>query len=394
MRRIVIFAIGLLLQSLVPNPHSLLSQESRIADLTVEEKAVPVRLVGYGIVAGLDGTGDRGLGGRSGGMTVQSVANLLRRFNVEIPAEVLRTRNVAAVLVTAEVSPYLRAGGRFEVHVSSLGDARSLRGGVLWVTPLVADPNGPALATAQGAMLVSDGDQGRYRVVNAAVNSGRIPQGGIVEGDLPRPSFAAVARLVLREPDLGTASRVAQAINAALGAGSAKIEDPGSVQLALKGSEEEKATALGRIRDLRIRPDRRAVLVIDARSGTIVAGGDLPVSEASVSRGGITITVGPLAPAATAPADSSASADSAGASGVARGASSDSSASQVPASEPPPRPTPNTPRPASPIRLAAGAQVADIAAALHAIQAPASDVAAIFAALRDAGAIAAELVVR
>ena len=292
----MVIVLGLVFQALVPSPQPLQAQEPRIADLTVEEKAVPIRLVGYGIVAGLDGTGDRGIGGRSGGMTVQSVANLLRRFNVEIPAEVLRTRNVAAVLVTAEVNPYLRAGGRFEVSISSLGDARSLRGGVLWMTPLVADPNGPALATAQGALLVSDAQQGPYRVVNAAVNSGRIPQGGILEGDLPRPAFASVSRLVLREPDLGTASRLVQAINAAIGAGTATLEDPGSVQLELKGSTEEKGATLGRIRDLRLRPSRRSAIVIDARSGSVVAGGDLPVGDASVSHNGITLTVGVVPP--------------------------------------------------------------------------------------------------
>jgi len=106
------------------------AQDVRIRDLTVEDRAVPVRLMGYGLVVGLDNTGDRTTGGKSGGMTVNSVVNLLKKFDVEVPVEVLRTRNVAAVLVTAEVSPYLRAGGRFEIHVSSLGDSRSLRGGV------------------------------------------------------------------------------------------------------------------------------------------------------------------------------------------------------------------------------------------------------------------------
>lgn len=369
------------------------AQEARIADLTVEEKAVPVRLVGYGIVAGLDGTGDRNVGGRQGGMTVQSVANLLRRFNVEIPAEVLRTRNVAAVLVTAEVSPYLRAGGRFEVHVSSVGDARSLRGGVLWMTPLVSDPNGPALATAQGTLLVSDGDAGLgYRVVNAPVNSGRIPSGGLLEGELARPTFASVGRLVLRDPDLGTAGRIAQAINAAMGANTAKIEDPGAVALDLKGSAEEKAIALGKIRDLRLRPDRKAQIVIDARSGTVVAGGDIAVAEAVVSHNGISLVVGAVETAPTVsnvqmPSDSTAgSARPAGDSTALLAAgSSPSTTNQQPAarSQQPPS-----------VKVAPGTQASKIAEALHALQTPAADVAAIFAALRDAGAITAEVVVR
>ena len=131
--------------------------EVKIRDITSPEGALPVRLVGYGLVVGLDGTGDRAIGGQTAGQTVSGVINILRRFNIEVPADLIRMRNVAAVLVTAEVSPFLRSSGRFEVHVSSMGDARSLKGGVLYMTPLVADPNGPPLATAQGAILISEG---------------------------------------------------------------------------------------------------------------------------------------------------------------------------------------------------------------------------------------------
>src|SRR5205085_7414231 len=127
-----------------------------VRDLTIEDKAIPVRLMGYGLVIGLDGTGDRSSGGKQGGMTVNSVANLLRRFGIQLPVEAMKTRNVAAVLVTAEVSPYLRPGGKFEVHVSSLGDARSLRGGVLWMTPLQSDVGGQPMASAQGPVLMAD----------------------------------------------------------------------------------------------------------------------------------------------------------------------------------------------------------------------------------------------
>ena len=125
----------------------------KIRDLTSPEGALPVRLVGYGLAVGLDNTGDRAIGGQSAGPTVQSVINILRRFNIEVPADLIRMRNVAAVLVTAEVSPYLRPGGRFEVQVSSIGDARSLRGGTLFMTPLVADPNGPPPVELTGGRL-------------------------------------------------------------------------------------------------------------------------------------------------------------------------------------------------------------------------------------------------
>ncbi|MEP7347462.1 MAG: flagellar basal body P-ring protein FlgI, partial [Gemmatimonadaceae bacterium] len=141
-------ATAFLIALILPAPAALRAQGVPIHDLIIDNQSVPVRLVGYGLVTGLSGTGDQTSTGRSGGHTVQSVANLLRRFDITVPPELLRTRNVAAVLVTAEVSPFLRAGGRFEVQVASVGDARSLRGGVLWMTPLIADAGGTPMATA------------------------------------------------------------------------------------------------------------------------------------------------------------------------------------------------------------------------------------------------------
>ena len=146
--RIARITILILIASLAPGVRAAHGQQ-RISDLTVHPGSTPRRIVGYGLVVGLDGTGDRSFGnGHNNGATVRSVLNILHRFDVEVPPNQLRPRDVAAVLVTAEVSPYLRAGGRFDVQVSALGDATSLRGGVLWMTPLVTAPNEPALATA------------------------------------------------------------------------------------------------------------------------------------------------------------------------------------------------------------------------------------------------------
>jgi flagellar P-ring protein precursor FlgI len=321
----------------------------KIRDLTSAEGALPVRLVGYGIAIGLDGTGDRAIGGQTAGPTVQSVINILRRFNVEVPADLIRMRNVAAVLVTAEVSPYLRAGGRFEVHVSSMGDARSLRGGVLYMTPLVADPNGPPLATAQGTMMVSEGGS-TTRYTPTHETSARIPTGGVLEADLPRPAIVANSRLLLREPDLGTATRIADAINKAMGEKTAQVEDEGAVMITLPDSGQ-KAVALAKIRDLAITPEARPRLVIDGKDGTVVAGGDMIVGAATVSHGAITLAIGNVAPGDTA---------------------------AIPGS----------------VRLPAGIAVQRVASALHAVQTPPSEIAAIFAALREVGAITAEVIVR
>ena len=352
----LVFALVALLVAAAPAR----SQEVRIRDLTVEDRAVPIRLMGYGLVVGLDNTGDRVLGGKQGGMTVNSVVNLLKRFDVEVPPDVMRMRNVAAVLVTAEVNPYLRAGGRFEIHVSSVGDSRSLRGGVLWMTPLLADVGGKPVASAQGALLISESESGTYRAAYASENTARVPTGGLLEAEMARPQFATTNRLVLREPDVGTAARIAAAINKVLGDTTAKVEDPGSIALVFKADEKrDRATLLSQIRDVLVRPDMPSRLVIDARNGTVVAGGDITVSDASVSHGGISLAVGAMA------ATDSASAKDTSTASARRG-----------------------------LRVASGTPVSRIISALHAMQAPPSEIAAILESLRSVGALAAEVVIR
>ncbi|MDQ8163104.1 MAG: flagellar basal body P-ring protein FlgI [Gemmatimonadota bacterium] len=341
----VLSAAGLLLAPALAHAQN----DVKIRDLTSAEGALPVRLVGYGLAVGLDGTGDRAIGGQSAGPTIQSVVNILRRFNIEVPADLIRMRNVAAVLVTAEVSPYLRAGGRFEVNVASMGDARSLRGGTLYMTPLVADASGPPLASAQGSLMVSDGGT-TTRYTPSHETSARIPTGGVLEADLPRPAIVATSRLLLREPDLGTAARIATAINATYGEKTATVEDEGSVIVTLPDSVQ-KPTALARIRDLAIKPESRLRLIIDGKDGTVVAGGEMIVGAATVSHGAVTLAIGTET-------------------------ANDTTA--IPGS----------------VRLPAGIPVQRVASALHAVRTPANEIAAIFAALREVGAITAEVVVR
>jgi flagellar P-ring protein FlgI len=342
MRRL---ALGLLLAI----PASARAQSVAIRDLVIEEQNVPIRLVGYGIVTGLSGTGDQTYTGRNAQHTVQSVANLLKRFDITVPAELLRTRNVAAVLVTAEVSPYLRAGGRFEVQISSVGDARSLRGGVLWMTPLISEIGGRPMATAQGPMVIEENVALRRRV-GFAEASGRIPSGGLLEGDLPRPTFASATKLLLREPDVGVAAKIATMIDSVVGEGTAKVEDPGAVALTLK--EGDPAMQIARIRDLKIEVTRVARIVIDTRQGTVVAGGDLAVGPGVVSVGSLTLSIGAL------PADTALQA--------APGA----------------------------VRIASGSTVQQLAAALQAVRTPPQQVAQIFEALRQVGSLSAEVIAR
>ncbi len=335
-------------------PGGLRGQDVLIQDLTLANQDVPTRLVGYGLVVGLDGTGDRVIGGFSSGHTVRSVANLLRRFDVEVPEQMLRTRNVAAVLVTAEASPYLRPGGRFPIHVSSVGDAVSLRGGVLWMTPLQTDLGAIPVATAQGPLLISegaDGPRGDYYVVETTA---RIPDGGILEQALDTPDFDQTRVLFLRTPNLLNATRIAQAINTAMGDSTASVLDPGAVNLNLPDEgPDTRALALAQIGGMSISPQRVARVIIDGRSGTVVAGGNLQVGEAVVSHGSMTLTVG---------------GDQAQAAGAAA----------IPGD----------------VRMAPGVSVQDVAAALHAVAAPPSAIGAVFESLREIGAISAQVVVR
>ena len=200
---------------------------------TTRAARVPRRLVGYGLVVGLEGTGDRSFGGFAGETpTVRSIVNLLKRFNVVVPPQAMISRNVAAVLVTAEASPYLRSGGRFEVQVSSLGDATSLRGGVLWITPLVGDPNQPPVATAQGPHARDRRTAGRTHAAprDVGTHPGRrgARDGSAGRGARPPPGCRCGGPTSARRRGSPRRSMRPTA------PGTARVEDPGAVGLTPK----------------------------------------------------------------------------------------------------------------------------------------------------------------
>ncbi len=348
-------ALGLLLFGL-SLPTAVPAQNSqRVVDLTTHVGEIPRRLVGYGLVFGLEGSGDRSFGVINGGtQTVRSVANLLRRQGIEVPADRLRPRNVAAVIVTAEASPYLRAGGRFEVQVSSLGDATSLKGGVLLTTPLSTDVDQPIVATAQGPVLVVE-EEG-LRSAGRRGTSSRIPEGGVLEVE-PTQIAAPVPRLILKRPDLAIATHIADAINGAFGEGTAKVTDPGAVELTPGQKVADNMMGfLAAVDTVAVRSSEAPKIVIDARNGSVVAGGDVRVGAAVVSHRGITITIAsPSAPTA------------------------DTSGSKA---------APGL------VNVPVGASVQEVAAALHAAGARPQEISAMFEALREVGAITAQVVVK
>lgn len=263
----------------------------RLKDLVEMDGIRGNDLLGYGLVVGLDGTGD---GIRNSPFTEEILSNILERLGVNVTGEQFRPKNVAAVLVTATLPPFARAGGRIDVSVSAIGDARSLLGGTLVMTPLNG-ADGGIYAVAQGAIIAGGAaaEGAAAREVRGVPTSGSIPAGARVEREVEFDfSTLTQVRLALRVPDLTTASRIEASINREYGLQIARMLDPGTVILNLSATNTpSSAHALARIENLRIAPDTRARVVIDQRSGTIVMGEEVRISRVAVAQGGLTLRV-------------------------------------------------------------------------------------------------------
>ncbi|WP_390342967.1 flagellar basal body P-ring protein FlgI [Variovorax boronicumulans] len=248
-------------------------------------------LFGTGIVTGLAGTGDS----PSNRTTRQSLANVLSQFNLTIAPEQVQSRNVAVVMVSATLPTFAREGDALDVTVSSAGDARSLVGGTLLTTPLKA-ANGRVYALAQGGLTV-----GGYRYdANGNVvqknhpTAGAIPNGATVEVGVRAAMLDERQNVtfVLTEPDFTTASRVATAINSQLGGRIAKARDASGIEIAVPPSQRDELVGLfTRIENVMVEPDRRAKVVINERTGTVVSGGDVRISKVAISHGDIKIAI-------------------------------------------------------------------------------------------------------
>ncbi|MBR9825817.1 MAG: flagellar basal body P-ring protein FlgI [Alphaproteobacteria bacterium] len=271
---------------------------SRIKDMVEVEDVRDNHLVGYGLVVGLNGTGDSL---RNASFTNQSLNAMLEQFNVNTRDANLNTRNVAAVMVTASLPAFSSQGSRIDVTVSALGDASSLQGGTLVATPLF-DGSGRAWAVAQGSMTVggfaAEGDGAS--ITRGVPTAGRIANGGTVEnpfagtGIEPWADIAnrASLRLSLRNPDFTTARRMANAINAFIGTEAARALDPGAVELTRPESfQGDMIDLLAEVEQLRVQADLPARVVIDENTGTIVMGENVRVSTVAIAQGNLTITV-------------------------------------------------------------------------------------------------------
>lgn len=263
---------------------------TRLKDVASLQGAASTPLLGYGLVVGLNKTGDR----RQTIFSTQTLTNMLEKFGLSVPADQVKVENVAAVLVTAELPTFARVGARLDITASSVGDARSLQGGTLLATPL-RGPNGQIYALAQGALSIAGfgGGGGDNSVAVNHLTVGRVPSGAFVQvgSGVMLPTTESVS-LVLRDPDFVSASRLAQAVNLELGAGVARVVDPGTVSIRVPDNYRTSIPEMmARLEVVPVESDAPARVVINERSGTVVVGGAVRLGPAAVAHGNLSVTI-------------------------------------------------------------------------------------------------------
>ena len=287
-REILSLAVAVAL--LVLGAHTAMAL-SRVKDLAQIEGVRANQLVGYGIVVGLNGTGDTL---NNIPFTKQSLQAMLERLGVNTRGATMRTQNLAAVMVTASLPPFAAQGTRIDVTVSSLGDAKSLQGGTLLVTPLLG-ADGEVYALAQGSVAIAgfsaEGDAAK--ITRGVPTNGRIANGANIEREIAfKLTDARSLRLSLRNPDFTTSKRIAAAINDFMGADTAEPTDPATVTIQIPGKYNGNMIRLiTEIEQLKVEPDQTARVVVDERSGIIVMGRDVRVSTVAIAQGNLTVTI-------------------------------------------------------------------------------------------------------
>ncbi|MFN3845684.1 MAG: flagellar basal body P-ring protein FlgI [Paracoccaceae bacterium] len=268
-----------------------LAGEIRLKDLVEFDGVRGNDLVGYGLVVGLNGTGD---GIRNAPFTEEIMSNLLERLGVNVAGEAYRPKNVAAVFVTGSLPPFARAGGRIDVTVSAIGDAKSLLGGTLIMTPMNG-ADGQIYAVSQGTIIAGGvvAEGAAARVTQGVPTSGVIPSGARVEREIEFDFTTLQSiRLALRSADFTTAARIEAILNREFGRRVATMLDSGTVELNISAAGmQSPAHVIGRIENLSITPETRARVVVDQRSGTIVIGQDVRISRVAVAQGNLTLRI-------------------------------------------------------------------------------------------------------
>jgi flagellar P-ring protein precursor FlgI len=372
MRRKLVFILPIFILVLSGSPAGF-ALGVRLKDLVTIAGARDNQLVGYGLVAGLNNDGDQ-----NPVHTLQTMANMLLRFGLNVPSTTLQAKNVAAVMVTANVPAFLKSGARLDVTVSSLGDAKSLNGGVLLQTPLLG-ADGRVYAVAQGPVSIGGGFSagveggGGATVQKNHPTTGQIINGALVETEIPSTIVRNhTIELMLREPDFTSAARLAAVINERF-TNSAEAVDSTSVRVKLpEGAEQSPVEFIAYLDAMEITPDAPARIVLNERTGTIVATSRIKVSSCAVSHGNLTIAI-----ASTLDV------------------SQPNAFSQTGTTEVTPRTeTKVTESKASLVTFPELPTVEKVAAALNALGVTPRDMMAIFQAMKQAGALQADLVLQ
>ncbi|MFZ3047587.1 MAG: flagellar basal body P-ring protein FlgI, partial [Desulfatirhabdiaceae bacterium] len=263
---------------------------ARIKDIVDIQGVRQNQLVGYGLVVGLNGTGD----GNKTKFTVQSLASMLEKMGLTIDPDAIKVKNVAAVMVTAEMPPFARAGSQLDVSVSSIGDAQNLQGGTLLFTPLKA-ANGQIYAMAQGAVSTG-GFSAQGTGANVQKNFptvARVANGATIEKEV-QSNFNQKDNiaLILHNPDFTTATRIADSINTSLAENPARVSDSGTVQVRVPGKYLDNVSGLmTMIENLNVTPDVTSKVVVNERTGTVVIGENVRVSTVAIAHGNLSIQI-------------------------------------------------------------------------------------------------------
>ncbi len=264
---------------------------SRIKDLANVEGVRQNQLIGYGLVVGLNGTGDTL---NNIPFTKQSLTAMLERLGVNVRGQTLRTGNVAAVMVTANLPPFATQGTRIDITVSALGDSKSLQGGTLLVTPLLG-ADGNVYGVGQGSVAIGgfQAEGEAAKITRGVPTVGRIANGALIEREIDfNLNRQSQLRMALRNPDFTTAKRIAAAINDFIGVPTAEPLDPSTIGITVpKQYRGNVITLLTEVEQLKVEPDQSAKIVIDERSGIIVIGNDVRVSTVAVAQGNLTVTI-------------------------------------------------------------------------------------------------------
>jgi flagellar P-ring protein precursor FlgI len=349
---------------------SSLSFSQRIKDIAYLTGNNTEQVIGYGLVVGLAGTGDT----HRSSFTIQSITSMLKRFGITVPQADLKTRNVAAVMVTSALDSYLKPGAKFDINVASMGDATSLLGGTLLMTPL-SGISGTVYGLAQGPISVGGYDiqvPTGGRVAKNHTLAGRVPRGGLLKTPLEQNALPTQEiSLYLKDPDLTTSNNITNAINNVFGEATCSAVDGAEIKIKIPGEKQNNVVGfLAEIEAIQVVMDYEAKVVLNERTGTVVAGSNVKIQPVTISHGGLNLTIrsypiisqpGPFSNGTTAVFNN-----------LVPSIMQDST---------------------STIAIEGASNVQEVASALNSLKVSPKDIIAIFQALKEAGALVGELVI-